>query len=647
MPQAPTDPGSTSTKVQQSVSFALSLAILLAVYSLTFNGILRIDDEHILMARSQSLALWGDFAEPQVYGNARQQGLLELDEAAVQIEPLQALISAPIYRLAVELGLGGSQASLVLPIFLTIMTAAVIGLIVRVLGFASRTVIWCILLFGLGTMAWPYAMTFFRDVLTMFMSSLVFLGWALWNMHHSRWKPLAAGLIVVGILGAISSKNTGVLLLASLVLAFGYTLFLSKNSGKSAWLPYGLGLFLLVVFAVWTQVELTGALARFDSSYYLFLAEFFIRNIDPNTLLAFFGPFLSPTRSIFIFSPVLLLCIPSIPLWRNRAWFAIPTIAYGLLIVIAQAFFYGLEWAGILNWGLRFMLPVLPALVVLSAPLIEILLGEEKKWYRAVLPSLLVVGILVQIAGSVVDWREFNRFLSANNLGNGLQVLNWNPYYLAIPFHLQSLLQPSRWAISIVHNFHQQPWLSFITLFLGVVVMGFSSWIVLSRREKTSAQFKYFLLIGAFALPFLVLLSIRSDPRWGGGNPAFPDSLNYLQSNLKPGEAVVFDSYGSELWLYGMNHWSSVQEWYALPYKVPTTNAVAAEGVEIGQPSRKLFETLGMDSDYLWYLSSSDTPSDLVALDVNVLMEQFDLVSQQIFQGDPQVTIYQFRSSES
>ena len=60
------------------VNFLLIFTILIAVYALTYRGAFRVDDEHILAARSQSLALWGELSEPQVYGNERVRYLAAL-----------------------------------------------------------------------------------------------------------------------------------------------------------------------------------------------------------------------------------------------------------------------------------------------------------------------------------------------------------------------------------------------------------------------------------------------------------------------------------------------------------------------------------------------------------------------------------------
>jgi hypothetical protein len=96
-----------------------------------------------------------------------------------------------------------------------------------------------------------------------------------------------------------------------------------------------------------------------------------------------------------------------------------------------------------------------------------------------------------------------------------------------------------------------------------------------------------------------------------------------------------------------MNNWSSEQEWYSLPYKFPSGRAgFNSELNEIGPPNQLLDDIFRLSDDQLWYISSSDSPSEMVANDVNTLLERYSLISQRQFEGEPLVTVYQFRWQE-
>jgi len=73
----------------------------------SFGATFRVDDEQILAARAQSLALWGNLEEPQVYGNLRVRQLSAFGDQATQIEPAWAVLGAVLYRLGMILAGGG------------------------------------------------------------------------------------------------------------------------------------------------------------------------------------------------------------------------------------------------------------------------------------------------------------------------------------------------------------------------------------------------------------------------------------------------------------------------------------------------------------------------------------------------------------
>ena len=143
------------------------LAGLLAVYLLSYGSVFRLDDEHILAARAQSLAWRGEAAETQVSGNERVRALLPMGDAATAIEPMQTWIGAALLRAASGPSSGSTQVLFLLNPLVTLLTVVVVGATVSVLGLASGTARWTMVLFGLATMAFPYSTTFFRDPLAM------------------------------------------------------------------------------------------------------------------------------------------------------------------------------------------------------------------------------------------------------------------------------------------------------------------------------------------------------------------------------------------------------------------------------------------------------------------------------------------------
>ena len=121
---------SRARKGRDASAALVIFAILTSIYALTYSGSFRVDDEHVLAARAQSLALWGQLTYPQVYGNNRVQELsiTPTDSAAPHtvLEPAHAAIGSLLYRAASILGIGGAQAAFTLNLYVTALTGFVV-----------------------------------------------------------------------------------------------------------------------------------------------------------------------------------------------------------------------------------------------------------------------------------------------------------------------------------------------------------------------------------------------------------------------------------------------------------------------------------------------------------------------------------------
>lgn len=121
---------------------------------------------------------------------------------------------------------------------------------------------------------------------------------------------------------------------------------------------------------------------------------------SPGILTGLFVNLLSPGRSLFVYSPVLLLAIPGAGLFwkkdRSLALVAVVTVVLQLLLVSAWHTPDG-GW----TWGSRLMTPVLPILGFLTAPVLE------QAWNRRgdilVIFSLTILGFAIQTAALARD----------------------------------------------------------------------------------------------------------------------------------------------------------------------------------------------------------------------------------------------------
>ncbi|HET7010902.1 MAG TPA: hypothetical protein VFI11_09025, partial [Anaerolineales bacterium] len=194
---------------------ALIFAALSFFYLFSFGGVFRVDDEHILAARAQSLALWGTLDQPQVEGNLRVRELTAYGDAAIQIEPGQAVLGAALYTLGTHVGGGAAQALFVMNLLATAATGAAVFATVMRLGWRRGTGLWCAALFGLGTMAWPYSTTYYRDVLAMLAASLAFFAWACALRTRGIVHGLALGGAALAVAAGAFAKNISLALIVA------------------------------------------------------------------------------------------------------------------------------------------------------------------------------------------------------------------------------------------------------------------------------------------------------------------------------------------------------------------------------------------------------------------------------------------------
>jgi len=470
-----------SSEIESGIGLSALLlaAVLICLYFLTFQGAFRIDDEHIFAARAQSFGLWTTFEQPQVWGNQRVQALTTFGDPATQIEPAQAVLGSLFYRLGLSLDSGGAQSLFLQNLLITAITAACIVLIIDNLGYSKKTAVICGLFFGVGSMAWPYAETYYRDPLVMLMSAVVFLGLALVSSPGFRKFKLGWALLVGGVLLGTLAKNSMLAILPTL----GILIIINARNIKTAFqknpilLYAGFGVPLLI-FMVVCWIPEGGPLARFSGSYYRDLAGFFRENFSGQTITAFLGPFLSPARSIFLFSPPLLL----IPL--------------GIRIV---------------GWSARFMLPALPGLFVLTAPVVEVFL-QKGMWFQRILLWLsLLSGIVIQLSGVLIPWQApYLEWMSTGGdpFRSGAA---WTPSSLVLPYHLQRLTSPNSWSLAWNRMAHTDIG-GALTLIGLIIVVGVGLTYLLGRtlEEKRTGRPKKTLvwvsISAAIVFPILLLV---------------------------------------------------------------------------------------------------------------------------------------------
>ena len=632
------EPASTA---KTAVTSALLVgALLCCLYLLSFSTSFRLDDEHILAARAQSLALRGTFDEPQVYGNLRVRELAAMGDQAKQIEPLHTLLSAGLYRAAVEAGLGGTQAVFLLNLYLTALCAGLLTLTVVVLGYPAATARWCGLLFGAGTIAWVYATTLVRDTLAMTAVTVALFGAVLVLRTSGPRRAVGAVLVPLGLLVGALAKNTVVALGLGLLVGAAVVALPALRTERRARRVLAMSLgFGLLLFIAWSWLPGTGPLARYSLPYYRALLEHFAGSLDGKLIGATLGPFLSPAKSIFLFSPPLVLGL--LGAWRTERRLSVPALTGTVSLALAQGLFYRDRWAGAIGWGLRFMLPALPGLLLLAAPAVERLRSSTRG--KATLWLILGGSMVIQAAGAWVDWRAASDAWREQGLNVAHPAADWDARFLAIPEQIRGLVDPAAW-LPVWWRMRSVPgvvWTAGATVVLGVGLAGMLASPARRFDRRATRWAGAAAIAAACALPiFPTLWVTRADPRFGGDRPEFAEALAAWSDEGRDGDLVVVDSYGTPLWSYFLNHWRSPVAWFSLPFEIPgSAELETLPAGELGEASRGLFARLGSRQERLWYYESSEAPDYGLHREPAWLDTRFALVEQRALAGESRVDL--------
>ena len=305
----------------------------------------------------------------------------------------------------------------VLPALATAAAGVLVYALVRTLGYAGPVAVLTALGYGLGTMAWPYAKLDFTEppatTLVLLATLLLTLALRRSPAHHSRESGnpppllaspvLLAALAGVSCLAAIATKYVTACFVP-LLLVHGLLLATGLPSGRRLGAAVRLlGAFLLPILAL--GIVALAASVVVAGGPPVLLTEFFggLQRgwLNLPAWIGFRGLVFSPGKSLFLYSPFLILGLVSIPLFaRRHGW-------RGALYIVVPVLFiaiYSLKrvWDGG-GWGPRYMVPMVPFLAIVAAPL----LAAAWRHVPRLLMSFLLLAALVQVLGVAKDFNLF------------------------------------------------------------------------------------------------------------------------------------------------------------------------------------------------------------------------------------------------
>ena len=292
------------------------------------------------------------------------------------------------------------------PAALGALACLLFALLCRDLGVSALGCRLAVLVLGFATMLAVYA----RSPWSEMAQTTAFLGFFLWLLRLHRnatpWAALWLGLWA-GVL--VNTKVVYALCIPGAALFAGVQLY-RKQGARPLLRALGLallgGLPGLVTMLAYNHAR-TGSL--FDVGYALSAPGQQSRSFSENPFYGLWGLLLSPGKSLFLYSPpliVALLALPHALRTRDRGWLWALLLTGGPVVYSNAKYLF---WSGDWCWGPRYILFVVPALLLPAIFVFDDLLARRRRLALAAGGAVFAVGLFVQVLGSLFYWDHFIR----------------------------------------------------------------------------------------------------------------------------------------------------------------------------------------------------------------------------------------------
>lgn len=540
-------------------------ALLTAIYLATGAGRFRIIDEVSLFAVTESVAkrgaldtnaiAWTQWVNSpgEVLGAFGPEG-----DVFSKKGPAPAFIAVPFYLIGwlsgmlpvASLRLSALQTALWANGFVTALTALLLAQNVRILGYRLRTALLAGMLFGLATIAWPYATHFFGEPLsTLAISGLFYALLRLRQTGEARyaiWGGIAAGVMI-----ATSAAHAVLLAPFGLYLLWGMTKRRRDEAAKqrisnSPIRPSGHSLICLSLFALpllcvagllmWYNWARFGAL--FSTGYHFEAGEGFTANWREGL----WGVLFSPYRGWFWYSPLALAGVIAWPGFLRRHQ-AEGRLLLAITLILVGLFGKWWMWWGGFAWGPRFLVPLAPIFVLVLAPWLD---RPHRRRTWAAFGLLAGLSVIVQLLAVSVNYANYEFILRQIYPTDWADPLKYGPPALYNPVHSPVLgqirllldnpttnldlgwLEPGRiaWRVPAVAG-------------LTGLLAG-STWRLAARRRNRPAWASAALaLLAALGTAGLSAQAYAAQADYGADDQGYGTAMAEIARRGRPGDGIV------------------------------------------------------------------------------------------------------------
>lgn len=291
-----------------------------------------------------------------------------------------------------------------LPVTLTVLTTVMLYMLAGKLGYGKLVALVASAVFGVATLAWPYAGSLLSEPLQM--ACFMLCVWGLW-----RWGAGGSGAWLAsaafGLGFAITAKPAVAVALPFVTISAA--MVMARNCGRDlrGWAVH-VALW-AAPLALWSAVNLWYNWARFGSLFSLGY-ETLERDVEIGFgtpwFTGIYGLLLSAGKGLLLYVPVSVLALfGAARFWRKDRWLTLLVAGISVPVLLVSARWHG--WHGDYSWGPRYIAPLMPLIVLLTLPVWARSIEERSAVRRIALIALVVLSVIVQALGVFVDPKRY------------------------------------------------------------------------------------------------------------------------------------------------------------------------------------------------------------------------------------------------
>lgn len=552
--------------------------LLIALYFATFTGHPVSGDEQIMFDGAHSFYRNGSF-ELAYFNELRPYFPVQPGRIVLQmdVEPMQSYAAAFLIWIAAQLpSIGLIHAAWTLNLFVTALSAVILYDMGKTLRYSDNVALSVALLYGLATTAWPYSTMFFREPL--FTLFILLCSDSLLHWKHATGKSQLFWLLlgVAAFASALLTKGIALLVLPAMCIQLSGKF--SRHQIK--WLIVvclSVALFALCLFALYAVIA-PGVRFRYSLIW--------LANIDlSNVFIALSAWLVSPGFSIWIFSPILVLGLGgAYQLFRRKQWrdLLFPLVL-SITLMLGYAILQGRGWYSGLGWGPRYLVPLVPFLMLWLLPIMA-KFPRYPRGIKMIIGALVGISVSVQLIAVLVPTETFGTVLANLSMNAPQPIVPWRDgvwslQYSSLVVDLTQLGRVPSQIAWIVMNEKTM----LMALFLPTV--GISCLAILGKRMAS-----LMVLPAVTVMLYIGLTTLYADVRLGGRSVDLWQALTQIKVELRPTDAILLDN--SVYRDFFANFYKGHSPIYVLPNTPPSPSQS-----EIESPD-------GYVHPYLWTLLS-------------------------------------------